>query len=78
MAPGPLRRRMAGIAVPVSLTALAGNLMGAATSVLIPKLLVVHGLEAEEAMEEFGIMLGMTLPLLMIPTACLLYTSRCV
>lgn len=69
VAPGPLRRRMAGIAVPVSLTALAGNLMGAATSVLIPKLLVVHGLEAEEAMEEFGIMLGMTLPLLMIPTA---------
>lgn len=69
VAPGPLRRRMAGIAVPVSLTALAGNLMGAATSVLIPKLLVVHGLEAGEAMEEFGIMLGMTLPLLMIPTA---------
>ncbi len=69
VAPGPLRRRMASIAVPVSLTALVGNLMGAATSVLIPKLLVVYGLEAGEAMEEFGIMLGMTLPLLMIPTA---------
>lgn len=63
------RRRMAGIAVPVSLTALAGNLMGAATSVLIPQLLVLHGLEAGEAMEAFGILLGMTIPLLMFPTA---------
>lgn len=71
VAPAHLRRRMAGIAVPVSLTALAGNLMGATTSVLIPKLLVLHGLEAETAMEEFGILLGMTLPLLMIPTAFL-------
>ena len=64
-----LRRRMAGIALPVSLTALAGNLMGAATSVLIPQLLVRHGLSAEAAMEEFGVLLGMTLPLLMVPTA---------
>ena len=67
--PAQLRRRMAGIALPVSLTALAGNLMGAATSVLIPQLLVRHGLSAEAAMEEFGVLLGMTLPLLMIPTA---------
>ena len=51
------------------LTALAGSLMGAATSVLIPQLLVRHGLSAERAMEEFGILMGMTLPLLMIPTA---------
>ena len=64
-----LRRRMAGIALPVSLTALAGNLIGAATSVLIPQLLVHHGLSAETAMEEFGVLLGMTLPLLMIPTS---------
>lgn len=67
--PGRLRRRMAGIAIPVSLTALVGNLMGAATSVLIPKLLMLHGLEQSQAMEAFGILLGMTLPLLMIPTA---------
>lgn len=67
--PAALRRRMAKIAIPVSLTALAGNLMGAATSVVIPKLLVVHGLSATQAMEEFGVMLGMTLPLLMVPSA---------
>ncbi len=34
-----------------------------------PQLLVRHGLSAEQAMEEFGILMGMTLPLLMIPTA---------
>lgn len=67
--PTALRRKMAGIAVPVSLTALIGNLMGAATSVLIPKLLVLHGLSSSEAMAEFGVMLGMTVPLLMVPTA---------
>ncbi len=67
--PGQLRRRLCAIALPVSFTALAGNLMGAATSVLIPQLLVRHGLSSEQAMEEFGVLLGMTLPLLMIPTA---------
>lgn len=67
--PGQLRRRLCAIALPVSCTALAGSLMGAATSVLIPQLLVRHGLSAERAMEEFGILMGMTLPLLMIPTA---------
>lgn len=67
--PGALRRRMLKIALPVSLTALAGNLMGASTSVLIPQLLVVYGMSQAQAMEEFGVMLGMTLPLLMVPTA---------
>ena len=62
-----LRRRMIGIALPVSLTAVAGNLMGMATSVLIPKLLVVSGLSAVEALEAFGVLMGMTLPLLTIP-----------
>lgn len=69
--PRALRRRMGKIALPVSLTALAGNLMGAATSVVIPQLLVVYGMEQAQAMEEFGVMLGMTLPLLMVPTAFL-------
>ena len=67
--PGQLRRRLCAIALPVGCTALAGSLMGAATSVLIPQLLARHGLSAERAMEEFGILMGMTLPLLMIPTA---------
>ncbi len=63
-----LSRRICRIALPVSITALVGNLMGAATSVLIPKLLVDYGFTPEGAMEEFGVMLGMTLPLLMVPT----------
>ena len=58
---------MVSIALPVSLTALVGNLMGAATSVLIPKLLVTYGLSTTEALESFGVLMGMTLPLLTIP-----------
>ena len=64
-----LRRQMASIALPVSLTALLGNLMEAATAMAIPKLLVVYGRTPAEAMGEFGIMMGMTLPMLSIPTA---------
>lgn len=66
---GELHRRMVKIALPVSLNALAGNLMGAVTSVMIPQLLVVHGLSQSQAMSQFGVLLGMTLPLLMVPTA---------
>lgn len=63
-----LGRRISHIALPVCVTSLVGNLMGAATSVLIPRLLVSYGLLQDTAMEEFGVMLGMTLPLLMVPT----------
>ncbi len=64
-----LRRRMGAIALPVSLTALLGNLMESATAIALPKLLVVYGLSPAEAMSEFGILMGMTLPMLSIPTA---------
>lgn len=64
-----LHRQMAAIALPVSFTALLGNLMEATTAMAIPKLLVVYGCSPAEAMGEFGIMMGMTLPMLSIPTA---------
>ncbi len=64
-----LRRRIAAIALPVSFTALLGNLMEAATAMAIPKLLVAYGRTPGEAMGEFGILMGMTLPMLSIPTA---------
>lgn len=61
--------RIASIAVPVGLTSLLGNLMGSANSVLIPQRLVVGGMEVSEAMSEFGVLCGMTIPLLNMPTA---------
>ena len=64
-----LTRRAVSIALPVGLTSLLGNLMGAATSVLIPQQLVRAGAEVGAAMSAFGVMCGMTLPMLSLPTA---------
>ena len=64
-----LGRRIASVALPIGLTSLLGNLMGAATSVLIPQRLVHAGAQVSQAMESFGILCGMTLPMLSLPTA---------
>lgn len=62
-------KRISSIAVPVGFTALLGNLMGSVTSVLIPQRLVAGGMDASEAMSAFGVLTGMTVPLLNMPTA---------
>ncbi len=62
-------KRIASIALPVGFTALLGNLMGSINSVLIPQRLVVGGMEVSEAMSAFGVLTGMTIPLLNMPTA---------
>lgn len=64
-----LRRRVWGIALPIGCTALLGNLMGAWTAVLIPQRLVHSGQNVSAAMSAFGVLCGMTLPLLNLPTA---------
>ena len=66
--PGRLRRRVVGIAVPMGATALLGNLMNAANSALIPQRLVAAGVERAQAMSQFGVLCGMTLPMLAMPT----------
>ena len=64
-----LNRKVASIALPVGMTSLLGNLMGSATAVLIPQRLVAAGVEVHEAMRAFGILCGMTIPMLCLPTA---------
>lgn len=71
--PGPAEhrvkyRKLAGIALPVSLTSLLGTLLGSANAVLIPSRLVAGGMEAGAAMSAFGVLCGMTIPLLAMPT----------
>jgi len=68
--PEVLRSKIWGIALPVGGTALLGNLMGACTSVMIPQRLVHSGIPVEEAMARFGVMCGMTIPMLALPLAC--------
>lgn len=64
-----LSRQIFAIALPVGLTSLLGNLMASANAVLIPQRLVAAGAEVSRAMEEFGVLCGMTLPMLCLPTA---------
>lgn len=66
-----LSRSIMTIAVPVGFTALLGNLIGSANSILVPRLLVQGGMERAEAMQSFGVMFGMTFPMLYLPTAFL-------
>ncbi|MBD5132900.1 MAG: oligosaccharide flippase family protein [Clostridiales bacterium] len=61
-------RRLISIALPVGATSLLGTLLGSANSVLIPAKLVEGGMTLSEAMSEFGVMCGMTLPMLGLPT----------
>ena len=56
------------IAIPVGLTSVLGTLLGSANAVLIPSKLVEGGMEAGEAMSAFGVLCGMTMPLLSLPT----------
>lgn len=67
--PRRLERQIAAIALPVACTSLLGNLMGAWTSVLIPNRLIRFGMGPSEAMAAFGVLSGMTLPMLFLPTA---------
>ncbi|MDR3207018.1 MAG: oligosaccharide flippase family protein [Oscillospiraceae bacterium] len=62
-------RGMAAIAVPISLASLLSNLIGSAGAVMIPTRLAVSGLSASEALSAYGVMLGMSLPLLGLPSA---------
>ena len=69
--PGVRRRRVAAIAFPVGANALLGNLMGAANATLIPQKLVEGGMAREAAVAQFGVVCGMTLPMLALPTVFL-------
>lgn len=74
-------KRIASIALPVGFTSLLGNLMGSINSVLIPQRLVAGGMDVSEAMSAFGVLTGMTVPLLNMPTAliaamCLIMTPK--
>ena len=64
-----LDRRIAKVALPVEATALLGNMMGSACAVIIPQKLVEVGMEVSQAVSAFGVLFGMSLPMLGLPTA---------
>lgn len=61
-------RSLLSIAVPVGCTSLLGTIMGSANSVLIPQELVRGGMDPTAALSAFGVLCGMTMPMLMLPT----------
>jgi O-antigen/teichoic acid export membrane protein len=56
------------ISTPVAATSLLGTLLGSANSVLIPAKLVEGGAESSAAISSFGVLCGMTMPMLYLPT----------
>lgn len=73
--PGQPRRTLVRasiqIALPLGAAALLGNLLSSANAILIPRLLVQGGMEQSEAVSAYGVTFGMTLPMLLVPTAFL-------
>ena len=65
------RSRIYAIAVPVAANALLGNLLGAANSALVPRQLVRGGMERSQAISKLGVVCGMTMPMLSLPTVYL-------
>lgn len=65
------RRRVAAIALPVGANALLGNLIASANATLIPQKLVEGGMDRGSAISQLGVVCGMTLPMLALPTVFL-------
>ena len=69
---GTLIRRIGAIAVPVTAAGLCNNLLAAANAVLIPQRLMAYGMNHTDAISSYGVLFGMTLPLLALPFALLI------
>lgn len=66
---GKLFRKILSVALPVSAAGLIGNLISSANTVLIPQRLIVSGMSQGDAVGALGVMLGMAMPLFMLPMA---------
>jgi len=69
--PRQRRKHIAAIALPVGANALLGNFLGAANSALVPRQLVRAGMERSAAVSGLGVVCGMTMPMLALPTVYL-------
>ena len=68
---------MAAIALPVGLNSLLGNLLAAANNTLIPQKLVEGGADRSAAISQFGVVCGMTMPMLSLPIVFLGALNLC-
>lgn len=63
--------KILGIAIPVATAGILNNLLNSANSVLIPRRLIDAGMDPHQAVADFGVLFGMTMPLLSLPIAFL-------
>ena len=63
------------MALPLSATRITGSLLATTENVLIPRQLQLYGQNAAEALSSYGELTGMALPLILLPSACLMAAS---
>lgn len=63
------------MAVPLSATRIIGSLLSTVENLLIPRQLQLHGQNAAEALRTYGELTGMAMPLILLPSACLMAAS---
>jgi stage V sporulation protein B len=64
-------KEMFQVAAPIAAAGLITSLLGSATSVIIPQRLTASGMDAAASLSAFGVVFGMTMPLLALPFAFL-------
>ncbi|MEM5768370.1 MAG: oligosaccharide flippase family protein, partial [Bacillota bacterium] len=61
-------RQIFTIAIPISASSIITTLMSSVNYILIPQKLIESGMGISAAMASFGVLCGMTIPMLMLPT----------
>ncbi|MDO4531056.1 MAG: polysaccharide biosynthesis protein [Bacillota bacterium] len=63
------------MAVPLSASRITASLLSTAENLLIPRQLQLHGQDTAQALATYGELTGMALPLILLPSSCLLAAS---
>lgn len=63
------------MAVPLSATRIAASLLSTVENILIPRQLQLHGQNTVQALSTYGELTGMAMPLILLPSACLMAAS---
>ncbi|WP_458408264.1 putative polysaccharide biosynthesis protein [Anaerotignum sp.] len=63
------------MAVPLSASRISSSILSTAENLLIPRQLQLHGQNTAQALATYGELTGMAMPLIMLPSACLMAAS---
>ena len=63
------------MALPLSASRISASLLSTAENLLIPRQLELHGQNTAQALATYGELTGMVMPLIFLPSACLMATS---